>query len=147
MILKRAAPTSLQASSISLSSCKYPEPSYLLSILFYISSPFFLNIFFIHQHRGGVLSPQGRRCQQEDGGRGKREGLQGLHSSSRGPSGGSSEWGGGRPADLINDSEAADSSLSHFTPETKKKRPDFQQPNVRFIFNIKEFIITDDPSG
>lgn len=55
--------------------------------------------------------------------------------------------GGGRPADLINDSEAADSSLSHFTPETKKKRPDFQQPNVRFIFNIKEFIITDDPSG
>lgn len=83
------------------------------------------------------MSPQGRRCQQEDGGRGKREGLQGLHSSSRGPSGGSSERGGRpreAPADLINDSEAADSSLSPFTPETKK-RPDFHQPNVSFYNN------------
>lgn len=63
--------------------------------------------------------------------------------------------GGGRPreapADLINDSEAADSSLSHtfshLKQKKKKKGPDFLQPNVSLIFNIKEFIITDNTSS
>lgn len=88
-VTQTAAPTFLGATPISL--------FVFSSIYFQISAPILLFLSISTEEEG--LRDEDEECQEEDGGRGKKEGLLGLHSPSQGPSGGPSEWVGGGGGD------------------------------------------------